>query len=352
MLTVDRVLPIALGDNWIYALPAANPAGGLLLIDAGPDYEGAWEALAAQLDAAGYAPADVRAVLITHAHIDHCGLAARWQAAGVPVLGHADEAPRFALGDRVSLFQAPRVFAFLASVGVPAERLENLRIRRERRQLDARRERNRRGERWPGDLRGTPFHVDRALHDGESVRVGDRSVICRAAPGHTPGNAVYFEAGSRALFSGDQLLPHITPNPGIHFAIDSEAGGEAGDAGDGATTSDGRLRSLPAYSRALERIAALGAVRLYPGHGEHTTPVPDAVARTQRHHTNRQARILRFLREGPLTPYDVMEKFFPHLPDARLWQAMAEIVGHLDALVEAGRVRETPAASGLTLRLA
>ena len=33
-------------------------------------------------------------------------------------------------------------------------------------------------------------------------------------------------------------------------------------------------------------------------------------------------------------------KFFPHLPDGRLWQAMAEVVGHIDALVECGDVVE------------
>ncbi len=49
MLTVHNVLPIALGDNWLYALPSQD---GVLLIDAGPDYDGAWDALEAQLAAA------------------------------------------------------------------------------------------------------------------------------------------------------------------------------------------------------------------------------------------------------------------------------------------------------------
>ena len=57
MLDERRVLPIALGANWIYALPAADPArDGVLLVDAGPDYDGAWEALTAQLQAAGLTP--------------------------------------------------------------------------------------------------------------------------------------------------------------------------------------------------------------------------------------------------------------------------------------------------------
>ena len=109
MLTADGVLPIALGDNWIYALvpPPDERDDGVLLIDAGPDYEGAWEILDAQLQAAGYSVADVRCVAITHAHLDHCGLAPRWQRQGARIAGAAAELERFAQGENVSRYQAP-----------------------------------------------------------------------------------------------------------------------------------------------------------------------------------------------------------------------------------------------------
>ncbi len=327
MLTAHNVLPIALGDNWLYALPSQD---GVLLIDAGPDYDGAWDALEAQLAAADLAPANVRAVVITHAHIDHCGLASRGQEAGVPVMGSAAEAPRFQQGDRVIGFQAEQVFALMAACGTPPQRVANFRERRARlrdssKQPDPKRERSRRRERWPGFLRGTPFDLDRTLADGEELRLGDRIVRFVEAPGHTPGNAVMFEEATGALFSGDQLLPHITPNPGIHFATDG---------------SDTRFRSLPAFTRSLEKIHDLGATHLYPGHGEHVEGVSPIVEKTLEHHRKRQQRVLRFLAEGPLTPYAILEKFFPHLPDTRLWQATAEVVGHIDALVEQGTVVE------------
>jgi len=330
MLTDDHVLPIALGENWIYALPSS---AGVLLVDAGPDYDGAWEALTAQLDAAGLAAGDVRTVAITHAHIDHCGLARRWQEEGAEVVGPAAEAERFALGDRVVRFQSELIFRFLGECGVPVDRIESFRERRRARAENMRRPDRppQRRERWPGFLRGTPFRPDRALEDGDEVRVGDRTLRCIVAPGHTPGNAVFFEEASGALFSGDQLLPHITPNPGIHFSGDD----------------DRRMRSLPAYSRSLERIGELKARRLYPGHGEHSSEVTEAMERTVRHHRRRQERLLRFLREGPQTPYELLVRFFPHLPDGRLWQAMAEVVGHVDALVEAGEVVEEWEEAGL-----
>lgn len=351
MLTDDHVLPIALGDNWLYALPplSGNPEEGLLLVDAGPDYDGAWTALGAQLEAAGYGTRDVRVVAITHAHIDHCGLAHRWQQDGIVVAGGADDADHFAQGDRVVRFQSELVFRFLRECGVPADRLERFQTARARRsaRLRAAAEQadsdaqaggkaSARRERWPGFLRGTPFQPDRALRDGDTVSAGGRTLTFVEATGHTPGNGVFYEAASGALFSGDQLLPHITPNPGIHFLGNDYAR---------------RLQSLPMYSRATERIRQLGARHLYPGHGDHTPKVDEVIARTQRHHEQRQRRIRRFLRDGPLTPHALLEKFFPHLPDGRLWQAMAEVVGHVDQLEEDGAVvREPDGAGGVAVR--
>ncbi len=365
MLTEHNVLPIALGDNWIYALPSSE---GVLLIDAGPDYDGAWDALQAQLDAAGLGDSEIWGIVITHAHIDHCGLAARWQERGRTIFGSEAEFPRFAQGDQVIGFQSDLVFALMADSGVPPDRIANFREGRRRMReafrkaiaapqpsaggetataepdterlpetKDAKPARRTRRERWPGMIRGTPFQPQHVLSDGDVLNVGERTIHFIEAPGHTPGNAVCYEPATGALFSGDQLLPHVTPNPGIHFATDG---------------SETRFRSLPAFTRSMEKVRELGASHLYPGHGEYVPEVAPIIERTLEHHRKRQDRIRRFLRAGPLTPYAVLLKFFPHLPDGRLWQATGEIVGHIDALLEAGVVAEERNADGqLLIRL-
>lgn len=63
---------------------------GVLLIDAG--YPGDREAVLSSLNQLGYGAGDVRAILLTHAHIDHLGTAI-WFAGqhGTPVYCHADE---------------------------------------------------------------------------------------------------------------------------------------------------------------------------------------------------------------------------------------------------------------------
>ncbi len=346
MLTEHNILPIALGDNWIYALPSSE---GVLLIDAGPDYDGAWEALQGQLDAGGLGDSEIWGVVITHAHIDHCGLAARWQKEGHTVYGSEAEFPRFAQGDQVIGFQSDLVFGLMADSGVPEERIENFRASRRRMHKpfpganqgpptkDPKPTRHNQRKRWPGMIRGTPFQPQRILADGAILNVGEREIHFIEAPGHTPGNAVCYEPVSGALFSGDQLLPHVTPNPGIHFATDGSAT---------------RFRSLPAFNTSMEKVRELGASHLYPGHGEYVPEVAPIIERTLEHHRKRQDRIRRFLRGTPLTPYELLLKFFPHLPDRRLWQATGEIVGHLDALEDAGVVvKERNADNHLVIRL-
>ncbi|MXY78574.1 MAG: MBL fold metallo-hydrolase [Chloroflexi bacterium] len=332
MLDDCRVLPISLGANWVYALPAAEPArDGILLVDAGPDYDGAWAALTAQLEAAGLAPADVRTVVVTHAHIDHCGLARRWQEMGAEVVGGAAEVERFALGDRVVRYQVDLIDGLLREAGFPDERREEA-LRRRR--VAGRSKQDAARDRWPAVLRGTPFTPDRALEDGEVLTAGERQLRFVAAPGHTPGNAVCLEEASGSLFSGDQLLPRITPNPGIHFLRPDE-----------------RFRGLPAYTKSLERIATLGAEHLYPGHGEpRQLPVGRAIRWTLARHTQRRERLLRCLRDGPLTPYELLLRFFRPRPGARLLPAFAEVQGHIDVLLERREVVEERAGGALRLR--
>jgi glyoxylase-like metal-dependent hydrolase (beta-lactamase superfamily II) len=82
MTAVPFTIPPA--GNTIYALRLQ--AGGVLLIDAGPDIDDTWELAVAQAAVHGFAPSEVRTVLITHHHIDHAGLAALWAEAGARIL--------------------------------------------------------------------------------------------------------------------------------------------------------------------------------------------------------------------------------------------------------------------------
>ena len=64
--------------------------------------------------------------------------------------------------------------------------------------------------RWPTQLRYSPFEPAKLLESDADLPCGLRAVL---APGHTPGNIVVVQRAEGWLFSGDQLLPEVTPTP-------------------------------------------------------------------------------------------------------------------------------------------
>ncbi len=90
--------------------------------------------------------------------------------------------------------------------------------------------------------------------DGETLRVGERTIRALATPGHT-GESTCFQVDDRVLLSGDTLFVRAFGRPDL----------ERGDAG-----AEAGARAL---YRSLHRIFALGDdVWAYPGH--HSSPIP------------------------------------------------------------------------------
>jgi glyoxylase-like metal-dependent hydrolase (beta-lactamase superfamily II) len=88
LTSVTDTVHLAQGEavNWLLV----SDDSGVILIDAG--YPGDRDDVLSSLHELGYAPDNVRAILLTHAHVDHFG-SAIWFAKthGTPVYCHADE---------------------------------------------------------------------------------------------------------------------------------------------------------------------------------------------------------------------------------------------------------------------
>lgn len=304
---------ILLGSNSIYPLWLAE--GGVLLVDAGPDLEGSWELALAQAEGHGFGAGDVRAVLVTHYHIDHAGLAVRWAEAGARVLAGAMDVPALLSGRDWYEERTPLRLEALRRHGCPPEVIE------------AQREQaGRHGYRWepcpPNSVEAVADGTEFDLEGGTRLRV-------ISAPGHTPGNLVGWVEATGELYSGDTLLPGTIPTPGLHFP---SVGGLDGP--DGAPGP--RWPSLPPFLHSVRRLRQLPIRRILPGHGDVVDEPGKLLDRFEAHHERRAAAIRRLLGEQADTAYGVARRLFPRIGALQLAQATTEVVGHLDLLYGAG----------------
>jgi glyoxylase-like metal-dependent hydrolase (beta-lactamase superfamily II) len=322
---------LRLGASNVYLLDAGD---ALVAVDAGPDYEGAWESALAQLAEAGLQPGDVKQVLVTHGHVDHCGLASRWQQeAGARVWIAAEDAERLRHGGRDASRARDHALRFLAACGVPAALIESRPGRS--RQSPAPSEAEHGGRRlanlrsvapehgeWPAPLRATPAEPDGLIDTARPLEIGTLRLRPMLCPGHTPGSVLVFDEASGDLYTGDHVLERIAPTPGIQF---DEHGG--------------RIRSLPLYLRSLQAVRELQPRRVLPGHGEPFVDLAGAVDRVTRTFEQHAARLLRRLQQGPDTPWGLVSRLYPHLRPEAAWLVLAEVVGLLDLLEERRQVQ-------------
>lgn len=306
---VERIevpTPFSTGRVNCYAFPGEE----LVLLDPGPKTDDAYAELESGLDRIGYAVSDVDRIVITHAHMDHYGLAARIRAeSGASVLAHEAAADR--LEDPDGNFEREQAFfrPFLTSMGVPAELVDTV--------VDL-------PEPYT-DFR-EPVEVTRRLREGDRIGVG-RELRTVHTPGHAPGAACYVAAADEAAFTGDHVMMDISPNP----LLTLEPGAD-----------DERTRSLPAYLDSLRKIRSVEAT---VGHAGHRETVPDIETRATEivaHHRERKEAIAEFIADaGRPTAYDLMKELFPDLPAAEMFAGMSEVIGHLDLLEDEDRVAAT-----------
>lgn len=308
-----------MGYNNVYAL---DGDGGRLQIDTGPDYRGARELLSGEVRPP---PA---LVVATHAHQDHAGLGRWWQSLGVPVaMGQRDLPAARAGGRRFGREQEWNGFhEILRTSGAPdavqAEMragLERSRSRGEQPLTPDEYVPSKDGQ-WPTALRYDGFDATRGIVDGEILDRGAKVLLC---PGHTPGNLVVVVEREGWLFSGDQLLPNITPTPAIQW--------EPGSAE--------RFKSLLEFRRSMERLSRLQFSRCFPGHGEPFDNVAETITTNLAQIEQRNEKVLAAIREHPDTLYGLCEALYPRALRRRFWQIVATVLGHLDILEDEGAVR-------------
>jgi glyoxylase-like metal-dependent hydrolase (beta-lactamase superfamily II) len=150
----------------------------------------------------------------------------------------------------------------------------------------------------------------RQLEGGERFRAGGRDWEVVHTPGHSPGHICLWNADDGLLCSGDHLLQVVSP------PVTFERGFE--------------IDPMGSYLESLDRVRALGPRLVLPGHG---TPFRDGARRAQAIEAGKRKR-LRQVRElldrGPRTATELTAELFPAASTgAQRHFAMAEVLAYL-----------------------
>lgn len=295
IISLSVPTPFYVGDVNVYLIKE-DP---LTLIDVGPKTVEAQKVLREKLRQNGVDFADVRRIVLTHAHEDHCGLAkmVRDEAKNAEILVHNWETGH--LFGRLAREEHRKL---MTRAGVPLKIFEEMQeIYAEISLLtDA--------------LSDSEFS---ALEDGMELEFQSGILKVLHTPGHTPGSCSFLREANRTLIVGDCVLKRITPNPIV-----------SPDPAD----AEKRFKSLGEYLVSLARLRSFSPTLVYGGHGEPITDFEEIFNRYVRAIDERQKRVIELVEKNGSTAFDVAQKLFPKAVDRDVHRflAISEAIAHLD----------------------
>ncbi|MEP7147840.1 MAG: MBL fold metallo-hydrolase [Acidobacteriota bacterium] len=295
--------PFYVGDVNVYLIKE-DP---LTLIDVGPKTKDASDALRRKLGEHGVRVADIRRIVLTHAHEDHCGLArqVRDEAKDAEIFVHEWETGH--LFGRLAREEHRKL---LIRSGVPESVLQEMRSLYENISL------------LTDSLEDGDF---KALDDDAELEFESGSLRVLHTPGHTPGSCSFIREANRTLICGDCVLKRITPNPILSpDPIDPEK----------------RFRSLAEYLVSLAKLREFRPTLSYGGHGEPINDFEEIFNRYVREIDDRQRKIVSLVSHAGATAFELARNLFPASfdHDVHRFLAISEAVAHLDYAEGEGKI--------------
>ena len=302
-----RIIPISVPTPFYIGpvncyLIAEEP---LTLIDTGPKTKEANEALRDGLRKARVRVSDLKRIVLTHAHEDHCGLARslRDEAKDAEVLVHNWET-----GHRAGRLEHDEHRALLVRAGVPGNEIEVMRRLYQRVRLYA-------------DSFDQGEYSE--LRDEAELEFNNGALRIVHTPGHTPGSCSFIREADRTVIAGDCVLKRITPNPILSpDPIDPSR----------------RFPSLAEYLVSLARLRTFAPTLVYGGHGDPVNDFEELFNRYLRAVRERQAQVIALVVNGGATAWDVSRQMFPETDDVHRFLGVSEAVAHLDLAHSEGKI--------------
>lgn len=320
---------------------------GVGLFDAGFGTPEAIAAMTAELAKLGREPSDIRRVMISHAHPDHYGM--------TPWIRERSPDCDVVMLEREWQWVIDRWLdnsgwtrlsdAWLVRHGLPVEEIEEA---HRQGALSPTAPRVRPGEsssanasnaassRGPNPVATRFIEPNVKLHDGESYSFDRWTFQAVWTPGHTPGHLCMYEREQRLMFTGDHVLPYISPNVSLH--ADQEGSSPLSD-----------------FRASLQKVATFEPALALPAHEFTIGDLPHRCDVLQHHHDGRLEEVYGAIGEGaPITAREISTRVAWNtgpFDDFNLFMkrsALGETLAHLQLLQDDERVRRIEGADRVT----
>lgn len=286
--------PFPVGDVNVFLVKGER----LTLVDAGTKTEIAWNSFVKQLNELHLSPNDIEQIIITHHHPDHVGFLAYFPKE-VEVFGHPLNQPWLTITE--SFIEANEQFFVetLAEFGVPESFLT---LKHEFRKT-------------------TKYSCNRLLTghlvEGDTpLGLSEWKVI--ETPGHASSHIGLFREKDGAYIGGDQLLPHISPNPILEPPLPGE---------------QERFKPQLQLNASLKKLASYPIEIVYPGHGADIAEVKPLIEKRLSRQHDRAMQVKKWLEQEEMTVFEVCQRLFPHIYERELILTLSETVAQFDYLL-------------------
>ena len=241
---------------------------GNTLVDTGWGGERAFNSLKTQLADIGVGLQDISQLVVTHVHFDHYGLAGKIKRiSDARIYMHRREQEIFHTRYGVTEESLNRIEQWLQMNGVPAELTKVVH------------------KPIGGFGKPIPAQPDVLLEGDEVIPCGSFNLKVIWTPGHTPGHICLYEPVKKLLFTGDHILPVITPNIGLSAYSDANPLGD--------------------YLKSLANVKKLAVETVLPAHENVFSNLSGRADEIAHHHEMRSAEILKVMQHDEMTAYDI-----------------------------------------------
>lgn len=304
-IELPEILNMNTVNTWLIKHPEPT------LIDCGELTEDSWIALSKGLNANRLEIKDIRKIIITHAHVDHMGMANRVVQESGAMVYLSEYAFHWAAEvtdlwlTRSELIK--NTFLELIAKDSPLIQFFSGGASGFQNMLNM----------WEP----IPEEHTRKFQSSNGIEIGGQQWDAIYAPGHSSTQTVFFEPHSRIMLSADMLLS-LAPTPVIEF--DPNIPGK-------------RQKGLPKLVESFHKMKSLNISKVFPGHYEAFDNVDETIDNQLKRIESRLEQTRSYIKEGINDYSDLFVKLYPKRFS---FPALVMLIGYLDVLEERELIRK------------